>query len=632
MQKQQLIGIILISLILFIYLAYIVPQYYTPPEQPVQDTIITEDTPDISISPELEPAIGHDTPAIITNEDLPFIEPALIEEIIVETDLYRATFSNLGAQLTSFKLKQIAADKSYEIPVLEEKLQQAELQGDTRRTEWIRSEISKIRMKNDLIQKEQTARENGNIDSAELYRKQIAELTFMELIPFNPNHPKPFEIKLSGIPQSDRIILYSVSSNRLELDENNPKGELIFSGIAPNGLKIVKSISFTNDNYILGYDLTVSNPTDNMIRLLAGNYGMKIHTGTGIGELNTQAVSRYESGVQAISKIDNEIRQFNLSAQQTEIQYTGEIDWAAIQTNFFFKGLIPQISLSTTAIAKIDSLDISFTPQLWLKVPPLDIPVQYQIEQSFKYYIGPKKLENLTALNVPVQEILFPGWLQTLNLWILIILQWFYRLTHNYGIAIILISVLIRIITFPLTHISFRSMKRMQMLAPEMKSLQEKYKDDPARQQKELMALYKKYKVNPMSGCLPLLIQMPIFIALYNVLWKIVELRGAPFIFWIQDLSRPDTIAFLFGFPINILPLLMAATMWLQQKMTTTTDPKMAMMAPIMTIVFLFIFWNMPSGLVLYWFISNLLSILQQHYINKQAIPISLPHKKESSG
>jgi YidC/Oxa1 family membrane protein insertase len=173
-------------------------------------------------------------------------------------------------------------------------------------------------------------------------------------------------------------------------------------------------------------------------------------------------------------------------------------------------------------------------------------------------------------------------------------------------------------------------MKRMQILQPEMKALQEKYKDDPTRQQKELMELYRKHKVNPMSGCLPMIIQMPIFFSLYQVLGKVIELRGAPFYGWITDLSKPDTIMVVMGISINILPLLMGVTMWVQQKMTTTPDPKSAMMGQMMTLVFIFIFWNMPSGLVLYWFITNILSILQQHYINKQEIPIHMPHAEAS--
>ena len=194
-------------------------------------------------------------------------------------------------------------------------------------------------------------------------------------------------------------------------------------------------------------------------------------------------------------------------------------------------------------------------------------------------------------------------------------LLWFIRLTHtvtgNYGIDIILISILIKIIFLPLTQISMKSMKEMQKVQPEMNRLKEQYKNDKARLQQEIMLLYKRRKINPMSGCLPMLIQIPVFIALYNALQNGIEMRHAPFFLWIVDLSAKD--------PIYITPIIMGATMFIQQKMTpTTADPAQAKMFLLMPVMFTFLFLNFPSGLVLYWLVNNVLSIAHQYYLNKK--------------
>jgi YidC/Oxa1 family membrane protein insertase len=182
------------------------------------------------------------------------------------------------------------------------------------------------------------------------------------------------------------------------------------------------------------------------------------------------------------------------------------------------------------------------------------------------------------------------------------------KVTNNYGIDIIIISILIKIIFLPLTQISFKSMKEMQKVQPEMNRLKATYKNDKAKLQQEIMLLYKRRKINPMSGCLPMLIQIPVFIALYNALQNAIEMRHAPFFWWIQDLSAKD--------PIYITPLIMGATMVIQQKMTpTSADPTQAKMFMLMPIMFTFLFLSFPSGLVLYWLVNNVLSIAHQYYM-----------------
>ena len=197
------------------------------------------------------------------------------------------------------------------------------------------------------------------------------------------------------------------------------------------------------------------------------------------------------------------------------------------------------------------------------------------------------------------------------------------RFTKNYGIDIILLTILIKIIFYPLSLKSYKSMKEMQKLQPMIAKLREKYKDDREKLNKEMMSIYKTKGINPLGGCLPMVIQIPVFFALYKVLMQAIEFRHAPFMLWINDLAAPEDLFTFhvagYALPIRILPLIMGITMVIQQKMTpTTADPMQNKMMMFMPIFFTFLFWGFPSGLVLYWLVNNVISIGQQYYINKQ--------------
>lgn len=255
-------------------------------------------------------------------------------------------------------------------------------------------------------------------------------------------------------------------------------------------------------------------------------------------------------------------------------------------------------------------------------------------KHGFFIYAGPQYYKELKAFGYGFEEALSHGFFGLFRLWLLMALEWTFAVVGNYGWAIILITCAIKLLFTPLTHMSFESMKKMQALQPKLKALQERHKNDQAALSREMMELYKKNKVNPMSGCLPMILQIPIFIAFYQVLAQTVELRGEPFIFWIRDLSEPDrfwTLPFAIPFlgdAINILPLLMLGSMIWQQKLTPATGtPEQQKMMMILPVVFGFVFYNLPSGLVLYWFVNNLLSIFHQLFIKGKA----LPHHEEAS-
>ena len=255
------------------------------------------------------------------------------------------------------------------------------------------------------------------------------------------------------------------------------------------------------------------------------------------------------------------------------------------------------------------------------------------IQNNFILYAGPAHPPILKAFGHDVEEIVDYGFFGGISKALIVVMRFFYSLFHSWGLAIILLSIFLNIVLFPLTLKSFQSMQKMQALHPQMEKLKKLHKDNPQKLNKEIMELYKKYKINPLSGCLPMLLQMPIFIALYQALMKSIELRNASFL-CIQDLSSPDAVRIPFTLPlvgnsINILPLVMVGAMVFQQKMSSKTmgsavtdeqRQQQKMMLILMPIMFGFIFYSMPSGLVLYWVVNTILTIIEQMAVFKNPV------------
>lgn len=232
------------------------------------------------------------------------------------------------------------------------------------------------------------------------------------------------------------------------------------------------------------------------------------------------------------------------------------------------------------------------------------------IERELKYYAGPKEEGSLKKINDKLVASIDYGWFHFISKPLLVIMNFFNKFTNNYGISIILLTILIKIVFFPLSHKSYKSMKEMQKLQPKMEELRKKFANDREAFNREMMLLYRRHGVNPVSGCLPILVQIPFFIALYQALMYAIELRHAPFFGWIKDLSSYD--------PYYITPVLMGITMLIQQVMTPSSgDPTQKKLMYILPVVFTFMFLKFPSGLVLYWLVNNLFSILQQAYTLK---------------
>jgi len=283
----------------------------------------------------------------------------------------------------------------------------------------------------------------------------------------------------------------------------------------------------------------------------------------------------------------------------------GKINWVAQDSQYFLNILLSNEFIERAIFTKkIDGRLI-----MSLVIPKIDILPYQSYSCKFKVYGGPKDIDILKSLSFGAERLTGIGALAGVVRWIL---KKLYVLTHNYGVSIILLTFIIKIILHPLTRKNFVMMKDMQKkmkaLQPELEKLKEKHKDNKERLNLEMIELYKRYKINPLGGCLPLVLQIPVFFALFTALKQCIELRGADFLIW-DDLSAKD--------PFFILPVLMGVTMFLQQKMTPVSDPTQAKMGTIMPIFFTFIFLQFPAGLVLYWLIQNILTIGEQYLINK---------------
>lgn len=309
--------------------------------------------------------------------------------------------------------------------------------------------------------------------------------------------------------------------------------------------------------------------------------------------------------------------------------------WLGMTDKYWLTAIIPNEGETFDAEFKHFTRNGQDAYQADLRGHPVDVPVGGSIELTTRVFAGAKVVKLLDTYRDEYHVPLFDravdfGSLYFLTRPIFALLSLFHGLVGNFGIAIILLTLCIKIVLFPLASKSMTSMSRMKLLQPKMQELKDRYKDDKMRLNQEIMALYKREKVNPVSGCLPILIQIPIFLALYRVLFVTIEMRQAPFYGWIHDLSAidPTNIFTLFGLipwnppgmmHLGVLPLIMCATMVIQQRLNPKpTDPVQAAMMNYMPFIFLFMFAGFPAGLVIYWICNNTLSILQQLYINRR--------------
>jgi YidC/Oxa1 family membrane protein insertase len=414
---------------------------------------------------------------------------------------------------------------------------------------------------------------------------------------------------------------WEVDKEQLTLDKPDQKGEISFTKELGNGLKLTKRYGFGSTSDVVDLELIIQNASSNEISLQPGidwigkidlkkfaeeenkDFGLKY------AYLKNQKVEIKELGRSGSSGCTPGCESAKTTIDSFQISDKGNIQWFAFAGEFFTALLIPPPSKEGSTLS-VSGDDKNFLKANLLSAPVVVSPGQ-TIKLPFRIYLGPKQLEPLRELRADADKLIDFGFFTIVAKPLLWLLHITHHVTKNFGIDIILLSILLKVIFLPLTQISLKSMKEMQKVQPEMARLKETYKNDKTRLQQEIMLLYKRRKINPLSGCLPMLIQIPVFIALYNVLQNTFEMRHAPFMLWIMDLSAKD--------PIYITPLIMGATMVIQQKMTpTAADPAQAKLFMLMPIMFTFLFLSLPSGLVLYWLVTNVLSIAHQYYMTKK--------------
>lgn len=398
----------------------------------------------------------------------------------------------------------------------------------------------------------------------------------------------------------------SLNYNVLEVNTNS----ISFQSAGAGDFQVKKTYTLGEKRFSIEQNVVIQNVSDEALTL-------SIETASALSYFHDDKFDRaFVDGV--IKSYDKYVTAKMKNIQKEGFSYNEYIDWVAIERKYF--AVITQPAYEIDAVRIISQNTDKLISYIQSK--QFDLAPGAVIDHNTLFYTGPKLDSALSSYKEGYEGILYRGFLAWLKKLTLVLLNFFYGFFHNYGYAIIALTILVKIALTPLTHKSFQSMRKMQELQPQMKALQEKHKDNPQQLNKEVMELYKKHKANPLGGCLPMLLQIPIFIALYRTLSQAVELRGAPFIFWITDLSAPDRMfASPFGLPfdINLLPILMIGSMLVQQKMTPTTvskEQEMAMM--IMPLVFGLLFYGLPSGLVLYWFVSNVLTIAHQGILRKK--------------
>ena len=553
MEKRVLLAIVLSLVVLVMWEKFFVPKRKPAPPTAAPEI---EKTAPSAVKPKA--AEQPQSPVGQTPPPLPPSIPPQVsyagKDVVVETPLYRAVFTETGARLKSFVLKKF--------------------------------------------------RETINKNSP---GKELVKTSKVEELPL------PFNF-LNNPVAALNLAPYVADQTSLKVSDSESK-PLTFRYEAPGWLKITRQCVFYGDKYLIDLNIRVKNlssqawensPTLSLINL----------------PISSSGGSRYSFQGPALFS-NNKLQEVSFKKIKGESEVPGPIDWIAYTSQYFTMAVVP-IDLVPNH-AQLEALDTARQMVETTLIGP-KITLQPGAEQEFRYklYMGPKEESYLSAADPKLKNVINYGWFDVIAQPLLKCLKFSHRFTHNYGVDIIILTILIKILFWPLTHKSYVSMRQMKKLQPKMQQIREKYKDDKEKMNQEIMQMYRTYKVNPVGGCLPMLLQIPVFFALYRVLYSALAIRHAPFIWWINDLSAPDrlhvgiNIPYLGGIPV--LTLLMGVSMFFQQKMSPTTgDPRQEKMMLMMPVVFTVFFVNFPSGLVLYWLVNNLLSIAQQYYINKKA-------------
>ena len=452
------------------------------------------------------------------------------------------------------------------------------------------------------------------------YRDEVTEDNRVQMFGNHLAEVPAFTQEFKNDPKTSALFrnaVFAASAEEIVLYEGEGKVTLTLTSPVLNELQLIKYFEVTPDSYIINYRVQLINRS---------NEAQAVEVLYFFGE---QRLSDSNGGMSQVSH-EGPVFYFDESLQtETTDNIEGELPvtqmkWLGVEDQYFISAAVPMTTVRNGLFRAGAYLsdpqpnvqgERLLSPYFGVALPPTNLQPNLLVESDFRMYYGPKEDEELLKFghNLVVSHDMT---LEVLAGPLLDLLRLIYSYVGNYGVAIIILTIIVRLVLFPLTFKGMKSMKRMQQLSPRMKKLQAKYKNNKEKLNKEMMELYRKNRVNPLGGCLPMLLQIPVFFALYSSLSSAVELRHAPFMFWISDLSQPDGL--------GITPLLMGASMYFQQKLTPqtammdSTQAKVMQMLPFIFTIFTFTF---PSGLTLYWVTSNVLSIAQQQIINRIKTP-----------
>jgi YidC/Oxa1 family membrane protein insertase len=434
----------------------------------------------------------------------------------------------------------------------------------------------------------------------------------LEIVVSGGSHPLPLDLYLDeSQPPLPPLPVFASDAPGAVTVAAGEKKSVLLSWEAAGGVRIVREYLFSGDRYDFEVRAQVSNGSRETLRLKPGFQLSQDFK----GEL--EADSYTFTG--AVVETKGGAEQLDLKAIGKGKVEKHQVSWAAADSKYFGLILLLEKPWTLENIALVGETGIRMS----VADAPAVLAPGEMVRWQAKMFAGPKLYDLLQRTGKGLDDLVDYGWFSIVAKPLVWMMKASNKVTRNYGIDIIILTILIKILFFPLTKKSMASMKKMQDLQPIVAKLREKYKDDAQRLNQETMNLYKTYKINPLSGCLPMLLQIPVFIALYKGLLVTIELRHSPFFLWINDLSAPEHLWDIavagYTIPIRLLPLLMGISMFFQQKLTPAAgDPNQQKIMLLMPVIFTFMFWGFPTGLVIYWLANNVLSIGQQLIHNAQ--------------
>ncbi len=476
----------------------------------------------------------------------------------------------------------------------------------------------------------------GRFDDITLIRyretadKNSPEIVLLSPTGSNEEHPA-YYAELGWLGTDEKIKLPTADTEwQADVSKLTPDKALILRWDNGQGLKFERSISL-DDDYLFTVTEKVTNTSGQDVTLVP--FGLVSRHGL---PKNRPAQQTSHEGLTGV--LDGQLREkdYNKLKDDPLTSYTSKGGWVGMADVYWFTGIIPDQNDNLTARFVYSEVNNQKRYQTDVKSDPVTLASGNSTSKTYHVFAGAKEVSALEhygeALKVPMfDKAVDFGWFYIIAKPFFYVIDWLGKTLGNYGLAIIAFTILLRLVFFPLSESSYRSMARMKELQPEMTRLKERYGNDPVKMNEEVAKLYQKEKINPLSGCLPILIQIPVFFALYKVLLVSIEMRHAPFYGWIHDLSAPDpsNIFTLFGLlpfeapsflHLGAWPLLMGATMFIQQKLTPPqADKTTQQVFMLMPIMFTFLFASMSAGLVIYWTLSNVLAIAQQTLIKHRS-------------